>query len=137
MPGAAERFAYLSGDLGPVVPLAAQIRQSSFLLAQAFADLLEQFPPRGQLTRPGTRGSDRRQLFLAVRGGAAAVPALPVMFTRLERQLPPRHADQQLQQVLAHADWLYDFQKDLPPSFVASSNPPSAMFSSSVGDGVM
>src|SRR5207245_2532779 len=84
----------------PFVALAAQIRQSSFLMAEAFADLLEQFPPRGQLTGPWARGSDLRQLFRAAAGSAAAVAALAVLFARLKRELVARHAYQQLQQLL-------------------------------------
>jgi hypothetical protein len=38
----------------------------------------------------------------------------------------------------AHADWFYDFQKAPPSSFVTGpGGPPSATFSSSVGDGVL
>ena len=32
----------------------------------------------------------------------------------------------------AHADWFYDFQTPLPPSFVVNSGPPSGSFSATV-----
>src|SRR5207244_2691004 len=37
----------------------------------------------------------------------------------------------------APADWFYDFKTAPPSSFVTAPNPPSATFSSSVGDGVI
>ncbi len=52
------------------------------------------------MQRRPAHACDRRQLFLAAAGGAAAVPALPVVFTRLEGELFARHAHQQLQQML-------------------------------------